>query len=476
MRRVLDGRARKSRGAAVPVLVAALAVACGGTDGPTVPKATPGAVAASEQRPGDPARGYDVVLNANYTTCGMPYSAWRRVADVPASESTLDGREGRNAEMPYYLTVSENRQGVEIVTYNCLYCHGGRFDGEPVIGLGNESLDFTDDPRELAEAIGQYVSGSAAADAWRKWSERVGAIAPYMITDTVGVNPAPNLTLALIAHRDPDTLAWSAEPRMAPPPERPLPVSVPPWWRMSKKHSMFYNAMGRGDHGRLMMMKSLVCTDTVEEAEKIDAAFKDVRAYIESLQAPEYPFEVDESLAARGEGLFDEECAGCHGTYGPDATYPNLVVALDTVGTDPAYARRAYEESDRFMSWFNRSWYGELATARPAPGYVAPPLDAIWATAPFLHNGSVPTLRALLDSSRRPTYWVRSFDSTDFDEDALGWRYRALEHGKDGAESPRERKRIYDTTQPGYSNAGHTFGEDLTPAERRALLEYLKTL
>ncbi len=439
-------------------------------------RAEPGAVGPSMQRSGDPDTGYDVLVNGDYTSCGMPYAAWRRAAGPSENAPTLEGREGRNAEMPYYLTVSEDPQGVDVVANNCLLCHGGSFNGEPIIGLGNESLDFTDDPRELADAIGSYVSGERETEAWRKWAERITAIAPYMITDTVGVNPAPNLTLALIAHRDPSTLAWSEQPRFAPPPEEPLPISVPPWWRMSKKNSMFYNGMGRGDHARFMMMKSLVCTDSVQEAEEIDAAFTHVRAYLASLEAPEYPFAIDEGLAERGGSLFEAECADCHGTYGPGADYPNLVVGLETIGTDSAYAIRAYEESERFMNWFNRSWYGELAQARPAPGYVAPPLDGIWATAPFLHNGSVPTIEALLDSGQRPTYWIRSFDSTDFDEEALGWSYRSLSHGKEGARDPEQRRRIYDTTREGYSNAGHTFGDGLTETEQRAVIEYLKTL
>jgi mono/diheme cytochrome c family protein len=437
--------------------------------------AEPGPVPATEQRPGDPEIGYDIVVNGHYMTCGMPYSAWRRVnnrGERPEAPSTAP-----SSGLPYYMSVSEDPQGVEIVSTNCLLCHGGLFDGEPIIGLGNESVDFTVDPRRLVDAIGAFVVGRAESEAWLKWAARMAAIAPYMITDTVGVNPAPNLTLALIAHRDPATLEWADTPLIAPPPEQPLPVSVPPWWRMAKKHAMFYNAMGRGDHARFMMMKSLVCTDTVDEAATIDEMFTHVRAYIASLEPPQYPFTINESLAEQGEAVFVEQCSSCHGTYGgPEAEYPNLVVELNIVGTDPAYALQAYEESQRFMSWFNRSWYGEIAEARPAPGYIAPPLDGIWATAPFLHNGSVPTIEALLDSSKRPAYWMRSFDSPEFDEEALGWAYRALDYGKEGARTTEERKQIYDTTLHGYSSSGHTFGDDLTDAERRAIIEYLKTL
>lgn len=439
-------------------------------------KAEPGPVPFSSQRAGNPEAGYDVLVNGGYVTCGMPYSAWKRAASPPEPVRMLAGRKGINAEMPYSLTVHVNPQGVKIVSNNCLMCHGGLIDGELVIGLGNEWLDFTGDPREFVTAVGTYVSGQREAAAWRKWRQRVSAIAPYMITDTIGVNPAPSITLALIAHRDPGTLAWSEDPLLTPPPGNPIPVSVPPWWRMAKKHAMFYNAMGRGDHARFMMMKSLLCTDSAEEASMIDEMFADVRAYIASLDPPDYPYAIDKKLAERGKTVFERHCARCHGTYGFEGEYPNLVVPLDTIGTDPAYARQAYEESDRFMDWFNRSWYGGIATAQPAPGYIAPPLDGVWATGPFLHNGSIPTIAALLDSSKRPAYWVRDFDSRDFDKDDLGWKYEALEHGKEGADSPERRQRIYDTTLHGYSNAGHTFGDALTDREKKAVIEYLKTL
>jgi mono/diheme cytochrome c family protein len=473
-------RSKRARllGAAAAATALLLVAACSRSDREAVSKAEPGPIPAAVQRPGDPEIGREVVTSGRYMTCGMPYSAWRRVSGAPAIGAGGDAAAAASGggALPYYMSVSEDERGVEIVNPNCLLCHGALFDGEPVIGLGDETLDFTSDPNELADAVGAYALGPEQADAWRKWADRIAAIAPYMITDTVGVNPAPNLTLALIAHRDAQTLAWHDAPQLEPPPERPLPVSVPPWWRMGKKHAMFYNGMGRGDHARFMMMKSLVCTDSVDEAERIDEMFTHVRAYIASLEPPEFPYPIDEALAARGEPVFEEHCASCHGTYGPDGEYPNRLVPLDVVGTDPAYARQAYEDADRFMSWFNRSWYGELAEARPALGYVAPPLDGVWITAPFLHNGSVPTIDALLDSRKRPTYWIRSFDSGDYDPETLGFAYRAVDYGKAGAESRRERARIYDTTLPGYSNAGHTFGDELTDDERRALLEYIKTL
>ena len=174
--------------------------------------------------------------------------------------------------------------------------------------------------------------------------------------------------------------------------------------------------------------------------------------------------------------MFERTCSRCHGTYGNDWTYPNLVIALEVIGTDPELARVAVEDAGRFIRWFEQSFFGEGTRVEPAPGYIAPPLDGIWATAPYLHNGSVPTIDVLLSSSKRPKYWTRSFDSTDYNEQVLGWSYTALKYGKEGAADWEERKQIYDSTLLGYSNQGHTFGDGLTDSERMAVLEYLKTL
>ena len=300
-----------------------------------------------------------------------------------------------------------------------------------------------------------------------------------MMTDTIGVSSANNLTLALMAHRDPETLAWSDRPLIDPPPQRPLPVGVPPWWNMRKKHALFYNGAGRGDQVRYLMLASTICTDSVEEARALDAWFVDVRAYLATLEPPRYPYPIDRPLADRGHSLFQANCKTCHGTYDEERRYPNKVVALGKVGTDPELARAGYSDADRFLDWLQRSFYGELAYAAPALGYVAPPLDGVWATAPYLHNDSVPTLADLLESPKRPIFWefAREQDGSPvYDRERVGWRYLRLSEGKSGAMSWEARNRIYDTSQKGYGNGGHDFGDELDTEERHALMEYLKTL
>jgi hypothetical protein len=475
----MPGRRRRGAGAGLALLpgCASLLLAGGCSDrvATSARLAEPGPIPASVQRAGDPARGYDVLVNEAYVTCGLPYDAWRQSAATAAADERLPGRRGRNAELPYELNWMVNAEGVELVVTNCLACHAAPFDGELVIGLGDAFRDFSVDLRPPIEMIGLAVDDGAPARAWTRWADRMHAIAPYMLTDTVGVNPAPNLTMALIAHRDPRTLAWHDEPLLEPPPHEPLPTKVPPWWRMNKRHSMFHHGGGRGDHVQYMMLKSLLCTDDVDEAARIDEWFTDVRAYIASLTAPVYPFPIDRALAEHGASVFERRCAECHGRYGEAPEYPNLLISLDEVGTDPAYAQQAVE-AERFLAWFNRSYYGRHAEVMPGAGYVAPPLDGVWATAPYLHNGSVPTIAQLLDSSTRPSRWRHLRGPRSYDPQTLGWRHEVLEHGKDAAGDEREAREIYDTTRPGYRNTGHEFGDTLDAAERAALIEYLKTL
>ncbi len=435
-----------------------------------------GAVPATPQRPGDADAGYRALVNAPYVGCGMPYSAWRRLAPETDPAELLPGREGRNAELPYFLTAHVNADGVEVVATNCLTCHAGRIDGELVVGLGNAQADFTADPRRLVTQAGAYVRGPSETAAWQRWADRIEGIAPYIQTETLGSNPATNLTWALMAHRDPATMAWSDTPLIDPPPERPVPLRVPPWWWMGKKNAMFYTTIGRGDHSRFMLLASLLCADSTEELAAIDAYAADIHAFITNLRPPAYPHPVDAALAETGRAVFAEHCASCHGSYGAVSSYPNKVIPLDEIGTDPTYAMAATDGGlDRFYAWVEDSPHGGTVRAAPARGYIAPPLDGIWAVAPYLHNGSVPNLAALLDSRLRPRYW-RPAAPQSYDPDAVGWHVEVLDAGKDAFDDPVEAVRVIDTTRPGYGNDGHLFGDRLDAAARRAVLEYLKTL
>lgn len=438
-----------------------------------------GLISASAQRPGDPERGRQALLTEPYVECGLPASVWHELGATDPAMS-LEERGGRNAELPYFLTATTNDEGVDLVVNNCLTCHAAPLFGELVIGLGNEFADFTNNPSIAVERAGLLVRGDAETRAWEKYADRVASIAPYVQLPTVGSNPANNLTFALIAHRDPRTQAWSNTPLRAVPSTTPPPVSVPPWWRMRKKHAMFNMGEGRGDHARLMMSASMMCTDDRESLEAIDAYAPDIRAFISQLEAPPWPFAINQALARQGELLFNANCSACHGRYGADESYPNRLVDIDHVGTDATLVIQAEMQGKPWINWLNESYYGELSQAIPGRGYVAPPLDGIWATGPYLHNGSVPNLYQVLDSSQRPALWMslaRSGNDVDaFDREHVGWLHQTLTVGSLEALDSDRHKYVYDTAKVGHGNGGHTFGDHLEHRQRLAVIEYLKTL
>lgn len=454
------------------VFLALVSLACQPkNEGFPVPTATPGVVEADTQRAGDPAAGYSALVNESYIACGLPYSAYEKVGETDPGAPRLPGRTGLNADMPYYLTVSTTPSGVDVVGYNCLACHASTFNGEFIIGLGNSTFDGTQDTGELAELLGVLVEGEAERTEWRRWADRLIAIAPYTTAHTVGVNTANNSSAALMTFRDPETMEWSDTPVIAEPPRYVIPAKVPPWWRMQKKHGLYHMGNGRGDHVGHIMLASLLCAETVEQLEQIDTYFGDILAYLTSIEPPSYPFEIDQTLADQGREVFEETCARCHGTYGEGGVYPNLTVGLEEVRTDPLMADTGVHAIDHY-EWFSSSFYGANSYQLPVHGYYAPPLDAVWATAPYLHNGSVPDIATLLNSPARPTYWTRT---GDFDAQTVGVPY-AETHSKADENDHDVATQIYDTTMPGYANTGHTFGDALTETNRAAIIEYLKTL
>jgi len=489
-------------------------VACGGSGGSGTsgtgevdgPWKLGAKLPSTPQGHGDPVKGKELLLNGNYMSCGIPWTLWNNPATGATIKQTfggdgptLPGREGDNATLPYWLNKFTTVEGAEVVNRNCLTCHGGRFDGEVVIGLGNATADFTGGltgsaPTTLDDATLTALGLNDAEKASMKKLLRTGAaVNPLTQMRTIGLNPAEQLTGALISHHDEKTLAWTDTPTIpvvvpmdggAPIPDAKLTSDPPPWWRAHKKNALFYNGMARGDHRGTMALATSVCVDSMEEAQRVDGLFKDMHEYVLSLRPPTYKRHIDAAMAKDGKGVFETTCAGCHGTYAADRndddhdTYPNLIIPLDVIGTDRAVAE-APLRNPSLVDWYNGSFYGQVAQAAPSdpfPGYVPPPLDGIWATAPFLHNGSVPNVALMLNSTKRPKYWKRvDLDDTNFDEENLGWPYEEVSYSQ--ADAPAdEQKMIYDTTYYSQSNSGHTFGDQLTDQERRNVIEYLKTL
>jgi Cytochrome c len=344
------------------------------------------------------------------------------------------------------------------IQLDCMLCHGGSIGGKSYVGLGNSQLDLKAVLFELTLADGKRPPFST-----------------FVLNSSRGTNNAGQIAAVLLSLRNTDLSIRSF----------PLPLGVnlpemdtPAWWHLKRKRTMYYD--GRTDARSVRTnMQFLLGEKSLDELKELEPAFRDLQAFFKSLEPPKYPFEIDSAKAARGQTIFKLNCVRCHGTYGPDGEYPNKVVPLDVIGTDPARARGL---SDRLVAHFNKTWLGaEYPVRTERVGYQAPPLDGIWATAPYLHNGTVPTLHALLDSSSRPERFTRppSTDFTYYNTEQVGWKFRevsAQELASTARLSAFEAKFIVDTSRFGMSNRGHTFGDGLSEDDRIDLIEYLKSL
>ena len=226
-----------------------------------------------------------------------------------------------------------------------------------------------------------------------------------------------------------------------------------------------------------------------------------IERWMETLEPPAYPLPIDSALAEKGKPLYEAYCVDCHGKNGRDFSgkYVGHVTPLSVVQTDSFrlnnYTRElavnmglTYAEQSRDISAHDCP--GDLSYTpktgsdgstgpdtyryqhyRKTNGYANSPLDGIWARAPYLHNGSVPTMIDLLSpASHRPKQFYRGNNLIDtvnlgfvstFSADADGRKFF-----------------LYDTAIPGNGNQGHDgpqFGTDLSLPEKQALVEYLKT-
>jgi hypothetical protein len=189
-----------------------------------------------------------------------------------------------------------------------------------------------------------------------------------------------------------------------------------------------------------------------------------LQEYLRNAPPPKYPFPVDAALAAAGKPVFDANCAGCHASERTGKRMP-----LAAVDTDPERMKTWNKDNavaaNKVVSGFGIQRKGLVEA--PLDGYNPPFLDGIWLRAPYLHNGSVPTLRNLLDPpAQRPAVFWRGYDVYDPKDVGFDWK----------SDDAKRVGTMHDASQRANSNRGHAFGVDLPASEKEALLEYLKTL
>ena len=392
---------------------------------------------------------------------------WGVSAPDPAREPEAYGREFRrryglspapypNDDLPMGLRRGNGPNGTKVgLSIDCLACHGGSIGGTSYVGLGNTQLDMKLFFNEMLKIDGKRVPPST-----------------FVTNSSRGTVNAGMFSIILFSLRNSD-LSFRKFPL---PLGANLPeIDVPAWWILGKKATMYYDGRTNARSVRTNM-QFLLGEKTLPELKELEPTFRDIQAYLKSLKPPKYPFPIDVEQAERGRSIFEKNCVKCHGTYGANPEYPSQIVELKVIGTDPA---RALGVSSRSVAHYNSTWFGEDDPVDEVmTGYQAPPLDGIWATAPYLHNGSVPTLSTLLKSSDRPARFYRppSTDFEHYDTANVGWKFEIPSTETVRAVPSENAAWLFDSTRFGLGNSGHTFGDALSDEARRDLIEFLKTL
>ena len=217
---------------------------------------------------------------------------------------------------------------------------------------------------------------------------------------------------------------------------------------------------------------------------------------------------IDSALLPQGETVYAAYCLDCHGAKSPpyrnaesggrvgevtpideirtdrgrlDSYTAKLAVAQNSIYAgyppgDPEVCREyaaqvcnADQSVEEYRALRQQCFPARFSHFRKTNGYANMPLDGIWTRAPYLHNGSVPTLFDLLNPARmRPAelyigYDVYDYDRVGFDTQsadarATGWRVLTTERGNGNR-----------------GHEGHAYGTELDPGAKAALIEYLKT-
>ena len=247
------------------------------------------------------------------------------------------------------------------------------------------------------------------------------------------------------------------------------PTDMPSLWNLDKyqpEKGHVMNFAGDSHDARSVIIDSALGVLGAAPKDKADflGHVKWLHDYLGKLPAPKYPFAIDAQKAQAGKAVFDRVCASCHAS---DRTGTRLPLA--EIGTDrgrlDSWNKDAAIKANHVVRQMGIERKGLVEET--LDGYVIQFLDGIWLRAPYLHNGSVPTLRDLLEvPERRPAFFLRGYDV--YDQNRVGFVTEGPEAQRVGTP--------FDTRLRGNGNGGHLYGTDLPAADKDTLVEFMKTL
>jgi len=449
--------------------------------------------AAQEQDGGSPS---DVVDHFKYGSIGteegvgVPYWIWRVLPIVfPDKLPNRPGvgyerlgflSEGAAHGRPIGTTYKENQ--VAVVGLNCATCHVGSIRHSPdeprqiIAGMPANQMDLQSYANFLtACANDPRFNASTLIDAIRKENPDFGFFKRLIYRLFV-----IGRTRRGILDRAKENAWFDARPPQGPGrvdtfnPYKVLleidiandrtvgTVDLPSLWNQRPRQGLWLHWDGNNNSVEERNKSAAIGAGATPDSLDL-TSMKRIEDWILDLHAPAYPADrINAPLAEQGARTYEAECASCHEFTGARI---GQVTPLAEVGTDHERVDSFTAELAAGMNTIGEGKPWRFSHFRKTNGYANMPLDGIWLRAPYLHNGSVPTLRALLFPDERPAQFYRAYDVYD---------WKNVGFVSSGPDAEREGVR-FSTTERGNGNAGHLYGTALDPGTREALLEYLKT-
>ena len=203
--------------------------------------------------------------------------------------------------------------------------------------------------------------------------------------------------------------------------------------------------------------------------------------FLETAKRPSYPGSINYDQAMRGQKIYQNKCASCHGEYSEGlspilVSYPNMITPQSDMQTDSS---RLDVIDQKLVDKVNLSNMGEFLTASKKDGYYPQILTSVWLSAPYLHNGSVTSLWELMNPEERSDKFLIGGHRLDYKKVGIDLP-KINENGISSYADdykPWSTPELYDTTEPGKSNTGHIKPFDqMSTQEKWDVIEYLKLL
>ena len=424
-----------------------------------------------------------------------PYALWLAIMSEYPEEMGANWHEASRkfgliekdigqGNLPVGFSLETNKLlNTEFIMTNCALCHTGEINGQVISGLGARKLQINGMNNTLMTIVKDQnfnvetmlpAAKKVAKENDLRWSLRtsqaVKVAIKYMkeLADrsfSIDAGPGRNTPIEFAKLRT----GISVEPPYG-------FVRFPPIWTYKRRQTFGWDGSMSGDlklAGASVEFNKGMTSDYIMDHQ---GRWQSIALYTDKISVPVYTGKVDPLLSKAGMAIYEENCQRCHGnTEREGGAYTEKIIALKKVKTD---GDRLKALSKDFCLARNKTDFGKKVPLTVQSGYVAVPLDGIWSRAPYLHNGSVPTLEDMLrPEKQRPIYFYLGDDSS-YDLQRIGVPYKAITTANGDRAGEREKNEQYkfDTSLQGNSNKGHSYGTDLNNAEKTALLEYLKSL